>query len=274
MGCPPLWRRNGARHFPLSSTRMRRRVALPSRTARSSRGSSKSTSKGSSCQQPPYPRLDPVPAVYPVETVPRPLPHVGYANLMVDSQTLDRQIVRAKVVRDNRLDPVFAREVAEPLHESVRIALDEYFQPQNLPRFGVRDCADDGFHAIHANRSLVRARLRAVCGARFVPLPERRAARSCARPRRRRREKMARGARRQSERPRERNPSAHPQGLSASVGSIRAMPEGALAVGASVSDNRDLILIEVCYGLVRRSALREDLASAACRRHVFRPGKS
>ena len=31
----------------------------------------------------------------------------------------------------------------------------QYLQPQNLPGFGVRDCADDGFLAINANRSLV-----------------------------------------------------------------------------------------------------------------------
>ena len=41
---PP--RRNGARHFPLSSTQRRRRAASPSRTARSSRGRSKPPSGG------------------------------------------------------------------------------------------------------------------------------------------------------------------------------------------------------------------------------------
>ena len=60
---------------------------------------------------------------------------MGYADLMVDSQTLDRRLVRAKVVRGHRLDPAIAYEVAEPLRESVRIALDEYFQPQSLTRF-------------------------------------------------------------------------------------------------------------------------------------------
>ena len=73
---------------------------------------------------------------------------------------------------------------------------------------------------------------------------------------------MARGARRQSKRPRERGPFAHPQGLSAAVASLRAMPESSLAVGATAADNRDFLLVEVCHGIVLRSALREDLASA------------
>ena len=41
------------------------------------------------------------------------------------------------------------------------------------------------------------------------------------------------------------------------------MPEGALAVGATAADNRDFLLVEVCHGIVLRSALREDLDSAA-----------
>ena len=41
------------------------------------------------------------------------------------------------------------------------------------------------------------------------------------------------------------------------------MPEGALAVGASVSDGCDLIYIEVYCGFADRSALGEDLDSAA-----------
>ena len=73
---------------------------------------------------------------------------------------------------------------------------------------------------------------------------------------------MARGARRQSERPRERRPSAHPLGLSAAVGSLRAMPEGARAVGASAADNRDFLLVEVYDGLLEGSAPGEDLAAA------------
>ena len=49
------------------------------------------------------------------------------------------------------------RKVAEPLHESVRIALDKRFQPQDFPCRGVRDHADDRCLALHANHSLVRA---------------------------------------------------------------------------------------------------------------------
>ena len=45
---PRRRRHNGARHFPLRSTRIRRRVASPFRTARAIRESSKSPSKGRS----------------------------------------------------------------------------------------------------------------------------------------------------------------------------------------------------------------------------------
>ena len=76
---------------------------------------------------------------------------------MVDSHTLDHRLVRAKVVREYRLAPVTAREIAESFHEAVRIALDEYVQPQNLTCRGVRDHADARFLALHANRGLVRA---------------------------------------------------------------------------------------------------------------------
>ena len=62
---------------------------------------------------------------------------------------------------------------------------------------------------------------------------------------------------------RARRPSAHPPGLSAAVDPIRAMPEGSLAVGASVSDCRDFILAEVYHRLVDHSVLGEDLASEA-----------
>ena len=75
-------------------------------------------------------------------------------------------------------------------------------------------------------------------------------------------EKVARGAQRQAERPRERRPPAHPLGLSAAVDSLRAMPEGSPAVGASVSDNRNRILVEVYHGLLDRAVLGEDLAAA------------
>ena len=51
-------------------------------------------------------------------------------------------------------------------------------------------------------------------------------------------------------------------GMSAAVASLRAMPEGAPAVGASAADNRNRILVEVCHGLLGGSALGEDLASA------------
>ena len=61
---------------------------------------------------------------------------------MVDSKAFDDRLVRIQVVRDHRLDPEIAREIAAPLHESVRIALDEYVQPQNLPGFSVHDYAD------------------------------------------------------------------------------------------------------------------------------------
>ena len=114
-------RRNTARHFSLRSTQRRRSVASPSRTARSKRGRFKSQSKS----EPPYPRLAPVPAVYPVAPVPRPLIHVGCANPALDSKAFAYGLVRAKVVRDHRLCPVTAYETTEPLHESVRIALDQ-----------------------------------------------------------------------------------------------------------------------------------------------------
>ena len=94
-------------------------------------------------QAPPYPRLAPVPAVYPVAPVPYPLLHAGYANPALDSKAFAYGLVRAKVVRDHRLCPVTAYETTEPLHESVRIALDQRFQPQNLARFSVLDYADD-----------------------------------------------------------------------------------------------------------------------------------
>ena len=76
---------------------------------------------------------------------------------MLDSKTPNHRLVRIQVVGHHRLDPAIAYEVAEPLHESVRVALDQHIQPQNLPGFGVRDYADDLFHAFHANRRLVRA---------------------------------------------------------------------------------------------------------------------
>ena len=72
-----------------------------------------------------------------------------------------------QVVRDRRLAPVTAREIAEPLHESVRIALYEYVQPQDLLGRGVR--ARDHFLALHANRSLVRASDGYVRRGRFPP---------------------------------------------------------------------------------------------------------
>ena len=163
---------NSARHFSLRSTQRRRSVASPSRTARSKRGRFKSQSKS----KPPYPRLDQVPAVYPVApVVPYPLLRVGYANPALDSKALDHGLVRAKVVRNHRLCPVTAYETTEPLYESVRIALDQRFQPQNLARFSVRDYADDRFLALHANYSLISAHH---CHA---------SARSCAIWRRRRR---------------------------------------------------------------------------------------
>ena len=60
-----------------------------------------------------------------------------------------------------------------------------------------------------------------------------------------------------------RSPSAHPPGLSAAVAFLRVPPEGALAVGATASDNRDFFLVEVCHGFVDRFAPGEDLAAAA-----------
>ena len=47
------------------------------------------------------------------------------------------------------------REVAKPLHESVRVALGKRVQPQNLTGFGVRDHADDRFHALPFTRTRV-----------------------------------------------------------------------------------------------------------------------
>ena len=118
-------RHNSARHFPLSSTRMRRRVASPSRTMRSGRRSSKSPSKGGS---------------------------VSSRHILALTQSQPS-------IPSRRFHARFfiACEVAEPLHESVRVAFHRYVQPQNLTRFGVRDYADVLFHAFHANRGLVRA---------------------------------------------------------------------------------------------------------------------
>ena len=70
--------------------------------------------------------------------------------------------------------------------------------------------------------------------------------------------------RRQSERPAS---AAHPRIL-------WVLPEGALAVGASVSNNRDLILIEVYYGLLGGSALCEDLCIPYTRWRWYRPSLS
>ena len=54
------------------------------------------------------------------------------------------------------------------------------------------------------------------------------------------------GSRRQSER----NPSAHPPGLSAAVYSLRVLPEGAPAVGASAADGWDFIHVDVCHRIL------------------------
>ena len=102
--------------------------------------------------------------------------------------------------------------------------------------------------------SILSSRFRA----RFAWILGRRAARA----RRRRRRRRAGGSRRQSERPRERNPSAHPPGLSAAGDSLPVLPEGSPIVGASATDGRDFIQLEVCHGLVGRSALSEDLAAS------------
>ena len=56
--------------------------------------------------------------------------------------------------------------------------------------------------------------------------------------------------------------AAHQPGLSAAVDSLRILPEGAPAVGASASDGRDFLLVEVCHCLVGGSSLGEDLAAA------------
>ena len=60
-------------------------------------------------------------------------------------------------------------------------------------------------------------------------------------------------------------PSAHASaalGLSAAVDSLRALHEGAPAVGALVLDNRDILIVKVCHGLLRGSALGECLTAA------------
>ena len=144
-------------------------------------------------------------------------------------------------------------------------------QPQDFAGRGVRDHADERCLALDANHSLVRAyhgradaRLSAPFAARvssrFLDVaPHAHARYGDAEGG----EKMARGAQRQAERPRERRPSAHPPGLSASVDSLRVMPEGPPAVGASVSDNRDFIHVEVCHRLLGGSVSGEDLAAAA-----------
>ena len=136
-------------------------------------------------------------------------------------------------------------------------------QPSGFP-------VDDLFHAFHANHSLVRAydfhlsaRALGLFSARVSTRFLNVAPRAHARYRDAEGgEKVARGAQRQAERPRERRPSAHPLGLSAAVYPLRAMPEGSLAVGASVSDSRNRILVEVCHGLLDLAALGEDLSAA------------
>ena len=117
---PRRRRRNGARHFPTSSTQRRRRVASPSRTARHTQ--------------------------------------------------------KLQVAVEGKLRRRFSRPSREPPSR------------RNL------------------SLSPVRARLRTVCGARFVPIPGRRAIRSCARPRRRRRQRAARG-----DSPSARASAAHPR---------------------------------------------------------------
>ena len=60
--------------------------------------------------------------------------------------------------------------------------------------------------------------------------------------------------------------AAHPRirwGMSASVYSLRAISEGAPAVGASAADDRDFVHLDVCHGLLDRAAPGEDLAAAA-----------
>ena len=73
----------------------------------------------------------------------------------------------------------------------------------------------------------------------------------------------SRSAATQAERPRERIPSAHPMGLSAAVYSLRALPAGAPAVGASAANGRDILHAEGCHCLVCSSSPGEDWAAAA-----------
>ena len=68
--------------------------------------------------------------------------------------------------------------------------------------------------------------------------------------------------RRHSERPHERRPSAHPLGLSASVDSLRIMPECTFATLAEASVDGGALCEDVFAGLPARPALVEDSAAA------------
>ena len=108
--------------------------------------------------------------------------------------------------------------------------------------------------------ALVRAPRRPVCGARFVQIPGRR---SCAIWRRRRRRGDGARSAATGRAPARAQPiRASAGGCPPAVDSLRAISEGAPAVGASVSDNRDVLIVEVCHSFVDRSSLGEDLASA------------
>ena len=178
---------------------------------------------------------------------------------MVDSQTSNYRLVRVQVVSDYSLDPVIAYEIAEPLHETVRVALDQYVQPQNLP-VSASATTPTTFFTPFTRTAVSSAPMTFTCppapsglfaarvSSRFLDVsPHAHARYRDAEGG----EQAARGAQRQAERPRERSPSAHPLGLSAAVYSLRAMPEGSPAVGASVSDSRDFVLVEVYHGLSR-----------------------
>ena len=103
-----------------------------------------------------------------------------------------------------------AYEIAKPLHESVRIALDEYVHPQDFTSRGVRCRADDSFSPFTrtavSSTPITLARLRARSAARVPPRFMDVAPRAHAAIRRGRRRRAERG-----DSPSARESAAHPR---------------------------------------------------------------
>ena len=92
---------------------------------------------------------------------------------MVDSQTLDLGLYALRSSETIVSPAAAAYEIAKPLHESVRIALDEYVHPQDFASRGVRCRADNSFSPFTrtavSSTPITLARLRARPAARVPP---------------------------------------------------------------------------------------------------------